>query len=144
VIDTGSSVPPQAELHLLSHAGRPLEDWVSRRAIRAAFVRAGGPDTADVKEIAERARAGDRAAALAFGGAFEVLGEVLGPWLQRFRAELVVVGGSISRSWDLIEQPLRTGLSHSSDWRAAIETAAWPELSPLVGAAYPAARSSSG
>jgi predicted NBD/HSP70 family sugar kinase len=147
-IDAGPSVPPQAELHLLSHAGRPLEDWVSGRAIRAAYLRGGGAGTGDVatggvKEIAERARAGDRAAAAAFDGAFEVLGEVLGPWLQRFGAELLVVGGSISRSWDLIDQPLRAGLTHSSNWRPAIEVAAEPELSPLVGAAYPVACSSS-
>lgn len=138
VIDTGSSVPPQAELHLLSHAGRPLEDWVSRRAIRAAFAHAGGKQSLDVKEIAELARTGDQAAVAAFDGAFGALGEVLGPWLQRFGAELLVVGGSISRSWDLIERPLRTGLSRFSDWRFSIETASDPELSPLVGAAYPA------
>ena len=144
VVDAGPLVPPQAEVHLLSHAGRPLEDWVSRRAIRAAFARAGGPDTVDVKEVADRARAGDRAAAAAFDGAFEVLGEVLGPWLQRFEAELVVVGGSVSRSWDLIERPLRTGLRRSSDLRVAIRTAARPELSPLVGAAYPVSRRRAG
>jgi glucokinase len=138
VIDAGSSVPPQAELHLLSHAGRPLENWVSRRAIRAAFVSAGGPDSLDVKDIAALARAGDPAAAAAFDGAFAVLGEVLGPWLERFGAELLVIGGSISRSWDLIERPLRLGLSRCSDWRFSIEAARSPELSPLVGAAYPA------
>ncbi len=148
VVDTGPSVPPQAELHLLSHAGRPLEDWVSRRAIRAAYAAASPASPAspadvghlDVREIAELARAGDRAAAAAFDGAFTVLGEVLGPWLERFGAELLVVGGSISRAWDLIERPLRTGLSRGSDWRFSIEAARSPELSPLVGAAYPALR----
>ncbi|MDQ1722087.1 MAG: hypothetical protein QOI26_1821 [Pseudonocardiales bacterium] len=138
VIDTGSSVPPQAELHLLSHAGRPLEDWVSRRAIRAAFVSAGGAESLDVKEIAELARTGDQAAAAAIEGAFQVLGEVLGPWLERFGADLLVIGGSISRSWDLIAGPLRSGLSRGSDCHFSIETASRPELSPLVGAAYPA------
>lgn len=138
VIDSGSSVPPQAELHLLSHAGRPLEDWVSRRAIRAAFAQAGGAPALDVREIAELARAGDPAAAAAFRGAFDVLGEVLGPCLERFGADLLVVGGSISGSWDLIEAPLRTGLSRFSDGHFSIELASCPELSPLVGAAYPA------
>lgn len=146
VIDTGSQVPPQAELHLLSHAGRPLEDWVSRRAIRAAFAHASGLDSLnnlDVKEIAELARAGDQAAIAAFEGAFAVLGEVLGPWLERFGADLLVIGGSISRAWDLIERPLRSGLSRGSDWRFSIEPAGSPELSPLVGAAYPAVRPTS-
>ncbi len=140
VIDSGGSVPPQAEVHLLSHAGRLLETWVSRRAIRAAYALASGSPEAstDVKEIAARARAGDQAAGQAFTAAFVVLGEVLGPWLERFGADLLVVGGSISGAWDLIEQPLRRGLSRYSDCHFSIVTAARPELAALVGAAYPA------
>jgi len=136
-IESGPMVPPQAEAHLLSHAGRPLEDWVSRRAIRAAFAAAGGPEALDVREIAELARAGNATAGTAFSAAFRVLGEVLGPWLRRFGAELLVVGGSISRSLDLIEPPLREGLSVSMDSGFPIVPAGRPELSPLVGAAYP-------
>jgi glucokinase len=137
-IESGPSVPPRAELHLLNHAGRPLEDWVSRRAIRAAFAGAGGSDALDVKEIAELARTGNPAAITVFEQAFRVLGEVLGPWLRRFGAELLVVGGSISRSFDLIEEPLRIGLSPCIGSGFPLALAHRPELSPLVGAAYPA------
>lgn len=133
-VSTGPSVPPQAELHLLRHAGQPLEDWVSSRAIRAAY---GGADALEVKEIAELARAGDAAARRVFNGAFRVLGEVLGPWLDRFDADRLVIGGSISRSFDLIEAPLRAGLSAVSDCRFSIAVAEAAELAPLVGAAHP-------
>jgi glucokinase len=136
-ISSGSSVPPEAELHLLRHADRPLEDWVSSRAIRAGYVRAGGSAAREVVEIAGLARAGDAAARAAFDGAFRVLGEVLGPWLERFDADRLVIGGSISRSFDLVEGPLRAGLSIASNWRFSIVTAAVPDLAPLVGAAYP-------
>jgi glucokinase len=139
-VESGPSVPPRAELHLLSHAGRPLEDRVSRRAIRAAFAAAGGPDAVDVKEIAELARAGNAAAGTAFETAFRVLGEVLGPWLRRFGAELLVVGGSISRSFDLVEPPLREALSAYLERTFPIVPASRPDLSPLVGAAYPVCR----
>ncbi|MBV9822688.1 MAG: ROK family protein [Actinobacteria bacterium] len=139
-VESGPSVPPEAELHLLSHAGRPLEDRVSRRAIRAAYAAAGGSDAPDVKEIADRARAGDPLAAEVFAAAFRVLGAVLGPWLRRFEAELLVVGGSISRSFDLIEAPLRDGLSAFVDGTFPIRPAGQPELAPVVGAAYPASR----
>jgi glucokinase len=138
VIEHGSSVPPQAEVHLLRHAGRPLEDWVSRRAIRRAVSASPDASGLDVKEIAELARNGHAAAASAFTDAFQVLGEVLGPWLERFGADLLVLGGSISRSWDLIEKPLRRGLSRYSDCHFSIVAAEQPELAPLVGAAYPA------
>lgn len=140
VVDSGQSVPPDAEVHLLSHQGLPLEDWVSRRAIRRAYAAAAGrPDDLDVKEIAQRARDGDRAGLDAFGTAFTVLGEVLGPWLERFGADMLVIGGSVSRSWDLIEVPLRRGLSRHSACRFEIGLAEHPEVAPLVGAAYPAA-----
>lgn len=137
VVDSGPEVPPQAEVHLLRHDGSPLEDWVSRRALRRDYsARANQPDDIDVREIAELARAGDPAASAAFDAAFEVLGEVLGPWLERFGADQLVIGGSISGAWDLIARPLRTGLCRHSECRYAIGLAAEPERSPLVGAAH--------
>jgi glucokinase len=187
VVDSGPDVPPQAEVHLLTHAGSPLEDWVSRRALRRDYAaraglprddaaraglprddaaraalprddaaraalpdddaaraalsrddaaRAGRPDDTDVREIAALARNGDPAAAATFEGAFLVLGEVLGPWLERFGADQLVIGGSIAGAWDLIARPLRTGLARYSECRYAIGLAAEPERSPLVGAAH--------
>ncbi len=161
VVDGGPDVPPQAEVHLLSHDGLPLEEWVSRRALRRDYAariaprgedaarvaprgddtarRASGVDDLDVKEIAALARAGDPAASATFDAAFEVLGEVLGPWLERFGADQLVIGGSIAGAWDLIGRPLRTGLCRHSECRYAIGVAAEPERSPLVGAAHVAA-----
>jgi glucokinase len=137
VVDSGPDVPPQAEVHLLTHAGSPLEEWVSRRALRRDYsARAGRPDEVDVREIAALARDGDPAAAATFEGAFLVLGEVLGPWLERFGADQLVIGGSIAGAWDLIDRPLRAGLSRHSECRYAIGLAAEPVRSPLVGAAH--------
>ncbi|HEX4727987.1 MAG TPA: ROK family protein [Jatrophihabitans sp.] len=138
VVDTGPTVPPQAEVHLLQHAGRPLEDWVSRRALRAEYARQRPGEQPDVRELAELARSGDGVALAVFGRAFEILGQVVGPWLDRFGADQLVIGGSISGAWDLIEAPLRNGLSTGSDCRYAIAVAARPELAPLVGAGYAA------
>lgn len=157
VVDSGPSVPPEAELHLLLHRDRPLEDWVSRRALLGAYAAAlsagtppGGaippagaqaavpPGGIDVEQLAELARAGDRAASTAFSESFLLLGEVLGPWLERFGADMLVIGGSISAAWDLIAKPLSRGLSRYSDRRFGIGPAEQPELAPLVGAAYPA------
>jgi glucokinase len=140
VIDHGPNVPPQAEVHLIVHDGLPLEDWVSRRAIRRRYAEEAGsaariPEP-DVHEIAELARCGDAVAAATLDAAFTLLGRVVGPWLARFQAQALVVGGSISRSWDLIESPLRTGLSDSVDLE--LRLAEDPEHAPLIGAAYPA------
>src|SRR6185437_3368241 len=106
VVDSGPTVPPQAEVHLLRHAGRPLEDWVSRRALRGEYARQRPGEQLDVRELAELARSGDELALTIFGRAFEILGQVVGPWLDRFVADQLVIGGSISGAWDLIEAPL--------------------------------------
>lgn len=137
VVEGGPDVPPDAEVHLLDFDGRPLEDWVSRRAIRRSYAdRAGRPDDTDVREIAALARAGDEAAFAAFNGAFTILGQVLAPWLNRFAIDQLVIGGSIAGAWDLIEKPLLNGLSLYSDYTFAIGLATDPERSPLVGAAH--------
>jgi glucokinase len=137
VVDGGPDVPPEAEVHLLDHDGRPLEDWVSRRAIRRIFAeRTGRTDDLDVREITDLARAGDQPACEVIEDAFRILGEVLGPWLKRFGAEVLVLGGSISRSWDLIESPLRSGLSGFTD--LPVRVTADAERAALIGAAYPA------
>ena len=143
VVDSGPDVPPDAEVHLLLHRGMPLEHWVSRRALQRQFAARAGisepgttRDGLDVREIAALARSGDVVAAEVFQDAFRVLGEVLGPWLHRFGAEVVVLGGSISRAWDLIGPALHEGLAATGDLPVVVTDDA--ERAALVGAAYPA------
>ena len=42
--------------------------------------------------------------------AFEQLGAALRPWLQDFKAKTLVVGGSMTGSWDLIGPALLDGM----------------------------------
>ncbi|ADB34759.1 ROK family protein [Kribbella flavida DSM 17836] len=143
VVRDGETVPPGGELYRTDLRGRPLEDWISSRAIlrayaerlgrgEAAGARAGdgtgvaGSDGAGaagsesavvaggrlgeaagkigVKEIAEAARAGDPVAHAVLIDAFTCLAEALTPWLERFGATRVVLGGSISGAFDLVQQ----------------------------------------
>jgi glucokinase len=143
VVDSGPWVPPDGEAHLLSYRGMPLEHWVSRRALRTRFAAAHAADAehdraaqADVREIADLAQHGDPVAATVFTDAFTVLGEVLGPWLHRFGAEVVVLGGSISAAWDLIAGPLHEGLAATGDLPVVVT--ADGERAALIGSAYPA------
>lgn len=102
----GPGVPPQGRVDLLKWAGAPLEDTVSRRAVLARY---GDPD-ADVRDVAARARDGDRRARRVLDEAFTALGTVLAPCLRDFRASALVVGGSMAQSWDLVRPSLRSGL----------------------------------
>jgi glucokinase len=131
--------PPGGRIHRLSVSGRPLEHTVSRRAIRTAFAAAGGDKRADVREIADRARNGDMTARRVLDHAFVTLGRVVGSCLSGFRADVLVIGGSMAGSWDLLEPAFRAGAEGSGlpEIRLAVDS----DRAPLVGAAVHAQRS---
>jgi glucokinase len=118
VVMEGPDVPPHGQAHLLTIDGRPLEETVSTRAMVAGYRQAGGEPSADVAEITARAVAGDHLAYSVVETAMYRLGEALGPWLRRFEATVLVVGGGISSAWHLIAPALRRGIaggSHTGD-----------------------------
>lgn len=137
VVSGGPSVPPHGFLHYLELDGVPIEDMISTRAIRRGYERETG-SAADVVDIAGAARRGDSAAVRALDAAMGVLGEVLGEWSGRFDADAVVVGGSMSRSWDLLEAPIRAGLARALPAAAQaplLRPSTLLDDAPLLGAA---------
>jgi glucokinase len=131
--------PPGGRVHRVHIGGRPLEDTVSRRAIRRAFASAGGDAAADVREITALARSGDLLARRALDDAFVPLGRVLGECLSGFRADVLVVGGSMAASWDVLAPAFRAGAEGSG--LPEVRRAARGDDAPLVGAALHARRS---
>lgn len=126
-------LPPDGRIDLLPFEGRPLEETVSRQAIRHAYAQAKTKTPPpDVREIAHRARTGDHTASEAITRAMRALGTVLAPVLEAFDPTILVVGGSIAASWDLVAAPLRAALSE----RIAVQPATHPTEAPLLGAAY--------
>jgi glucokinase len=140
IVRSGPGVPPEGRVDLLEYEGKPLEETVSRHALRRAYARiVGGQQSLDVREIADRAREGDRAAAEVFSETFRALGMALGPGLAAFAPTILVVGGSIARSWDLVAEPLRVGIAEAVPayvGRLAVQPALHPDTAPLLGAAY--------
>ncbi|GAB2911173.1 ROK family protein [Rhodococcus aerolatus] len=130
VLASGPEVPPEGRVHLLEVDGRPLEETVSRRALRRAYAERTGEDV-DVAEIAARADAGDADAKKVLRRAFEALGRAVNPWIGSFGADVVVVGGSIARSWDRVQPPLQR-----TTRRVPIVPAARPDDAALIGAAW--------
>ncbi|MET9543922.1 ROK family protein [Streptomyces sp. NPDC006627] len=129
---TGPGVPPRGRVDLLREGGRPLEDWVSRRAILARYGGDGPDGSLDVREIADRARSGERRARHVFDETFTTLGTVLAPCLRAFDATALVVGGAMAASWDLIRPALRAGLG---DTPVTLRAGALGENAALIGAA---------
>ena len=126
-------VPPEGRADLLSIGGRPLEETVSHRAIVAALAREGPGRLTSVREIAEAARSGMPAAARALDEAFRALGTALAPWLDRFGARVLVVGGGMLGAWDLIEPSLRAGIAAHE---IRLVPSAGTEEAALLGAAH--------
>ncbi|WP_248761211.1 ROK family protein [Pseudarthrobacter sp. SSS035] len=144
-VKSGPDVPPDGSCYLLQYRGRPLEDTVSRRAIRAAYAQTAGlqngiagTGTPDVREIAQAARAGNPAAARVLHQAFTALGQATAPYLERFGAEVLIVGGSMAGSWDIVEPAIRIGLTTATPALSAlpITKAEHHEVAGLIGAAH--------
>lgn len=104
VVREGGCVPPGGELYLTDYDGRPLEDSISGRALlQRYFARTGSDEPGiGVKEVADRARAGEQAAAESLRAGFAVLADALTPWIDRFQVTRTVLGGSISGAFDLV------------------------------------------
>lgn len=138
IVSRGPSVPPDGHVYQLAVRGRPLEETVSRRAIIAEYRHLASPSRTfggDVRDIAAAALSGDRVAARVFARAFRILGEAIAPWLTRFAAQVLVVGGGLSASWSLIYGPVRTGLGEAADQIVMVKSAS-TENAIAVGAAW--------
>ncbi|MER6399553.1 ROK family protein [Kitasatospora sp. NPDC001603] len=127
-------LPPGGRVHLLDLDGAPLEQTVSRAAVRRGYRRLTG-QSLDVAQICARARTGEPAATAVLRHAYRGLGRALAPVLAGFDPDILVVGGSIAASWDLLAPFVAEG-------RAAAD-AAWPPMTvsldahaALLGAAY--------
>ena len=129
----GPGVPAGGNLYPHSYLGRPIEDTVSTRALLTSY----GADGVSVREVFERARAGEASALSVVNGTMEHLGRFVAPFIVDFGATVFVVGGSISQSWDLIEPALRRGLGDTDVALAHSELLA---DAPLLGAALAARR----
>ena len=140
-VRAGPGLPPDGRIHRLSIDGAPLEDTVSRRAIRARYAARAGRDSGDsgapdVHEIAGLARRGDVIAAAVLDDAFCRLGRAFAPALREFAPDVLVVGGSIAGSWDLLIGPLTSGLEDGGVRGLRIRAAEHEAESAVIGAAW--------
>lgn len=116
--------------------GGILEDFVSRRGLRADFARrSGDASEPEVEEIARRAReCGDRHARDAFREMGRTLADALAGHLAENRIECLVLGGKISNAFDLFGAELEALLGRVPSLRA-VERAQDIDGAPLTGAA---------
>jgi glucokinase len=130
----GAGIPPGGALYELPFRGAPVEQTISSRGLLARYD-AAPEHPIDVEQVAARARGDEPGARSAFEDLGRSLGEFLLPWLRAFDPDCLVVGGSIARSWDLLEAGLREELA-SLERLPTVTAAEQLEDAPLLGAAW--------
>jgi glucokinase len=108
----GEGVPKDGGIWDLPYLSGIAEDYVSGPALVKNYQTKTGTSLTPA-EISQAARAGNATAREAYLELGSYLGEILKPWVKAFEAECVVVGGNISRSFDLFEKSLEQTLESS-------------------------------
>ena len=109
-IQMNENLSPAVSLYNRPYKDGVLEDYVSRRALLRYY---GKPLEGDVREMSERARAGEPKAAEAFLAAGRAFAEGAGPLLGELGISTVWFGGQIAKSFDLMRpaaEPLLEGI----------------------------------
>lgn len=110
----GLGVPPHAWVGGLPYDDGIVEDKISRRGIIARYKELAGKaysEKEDVKEIALRGlKYKDKNSLQVFEELGSTLGLILKPLLSDFKAECLVFGGQISKSFSLFEKPIKKQL----------------------------------
>ncbi len=133
VVD-GDRVPKMGCVYHLPFGNGIADDYFSTRWFTSRFVELTGREAAGVKEVAMEAEHLPEVRGLftEFGTS---LGAFLAPWLIRFEAEILVIGGNISHAWTLFgpafEDELRQAGCHTS-----VAISELKEDAALLGSAY--------
>lgn len=132
IIKDAPDIPPDGELWCLPHNGGIMEDHLSRRGIVQIYREMTGDSEDDVETIAHHAKLGDADSIQTFEEFGRIMGRLLSPHVERFRAECIVVGGQIAKSFDLFGPSLREELS-DLPLLEKITRAKFIEFSPFWG-----------
>lgn len=109
----GNDVPANGWVYCLPFDGGIADDAFSTRWIVRRFKELTGLEVAGAKEVAERCPL-DEAAVRLFVEFGSRLADFLAPVAKRFGADKIVLGGNISRAFQLFRDSLTTGLKNNS------------------------------
>ena len=94
-------VPEEGCLWHLPYADGIADEYFTTRWFVKRFPEVAGQDVSGAKEVAEAARAGNAEALRVFEDYGRSMGGFLTPWLQKFAADVVVLGGNIAGAYEL-------------------------------------------
>ncbi len=130
----GPEVPKLGCVYHLPYKDNIADDYFSTRWFLGSYKRLTGKEMPGVKEIAELA-ANDEVAMGLFNEFGNNLAVFLAPWLIRFKAEIVVVGGNISYAYNLFGDVFESRLK-KEDCSCKVSLSELKEDAALIGSAF--------
>ena len=127
-------VPGEGCLWYLPFADGIADDYFTTRWFIRQFEVVSGRRVRGAKDVADQARDGDATAREVFEHYGASMGEFLAPWLQKFAADSVVLGGNISGAYDLFGPSLKTSLEAVCPG-TGVEVSELGEAAAMIGAA---------
>lgn len=94
---------PCEKPYCLPYKGLIAEDYISGRGIELRYKNASG-NSFDAKKIAELAEKGDQTAIKVYQDMGVAIGEILSPFVKKYDAKILIIGGQVARSIDLFEK----------------------------------------
>jgi len=133
VVD-GHDVPKIGCVYHLPYGESIADDYFSTRWFLKSYKEATGKDAEGVKELSEMAPV-DKIVQGLFTKFGNDLAGFLAPWLKKFGAEILVIGGNISNAYHLFGKVFEERLKKES-WKGDVGISELKEDAALLGSAY--------
>ena len=130
----GPEVPKLGCVYHLPYGDNIADDYFSTRWFLGSYKKLRGKELSGVKELADLAST-DKMVMDLFTEFGNNLAIFLAPWLKRFKAEIVVVGGNISHAYDLFGNIFEKGLKKEG-CNCKVALSELKEDAALIGSAY--------
>lgn len=124
LIVTGENIPYKGWIYQTPYKGDIADHYLSASGIKNAIRRSEKlQSTLTVKELAELGQTGNQEAIKIFEEFGEGLCEVIMPYLLRFEAQCLIIGGQVAKSFELFKRPILKGLEkHQVDILTSLES----------------------
>ena len=130
----GPEVPKLGCVYHLPFKGKIADESFSTRWFIGSYKKITGKDVTGVKELAEMAST-DKVAYDLFIEYGDNMGIFLSPWLNKFEAEILVIGGNISYAYNLFGKIFEDRLAKEKCY-CKVELSDLKEDAALLGSAY--------
>ncbi|MDL2322461.1 ROK family protein [Bacteroidales bacterium OttesenSCG-928-A17] len=130
-----TDVPPNGYLYNIPFKENIADDYFSTRWFVNTWLQKTGEEVEGVKEIAQYALQNNPQALAVFAEFSNNLVEFITPWLQKFKPDTWVIGGSIAKASVLFLEQVISALKEKNIENVKIKIGALWDDAPLVGAA---------